>query len=721
MDNNLIPPVTPFDCSNPGKWEQWKKGFEYYLVASNVTEESRKVALLLHMGGSELQELFHAISDPDVKVETLKQAIEVLDGQLLPRKNVIYERHVFRREIQRQGEGIDAFVARLRKLSRSCEYGVLQEDMIRDQLVDKCYSHKLRCALLREPTLTLASAVSIARTIEEVEKQAEVMESGGLRESSIAEVQAVRQAAQQQNLSGTRRRDEPPEGQGERQRCFRCGRRNHEAANCFSRSRKCFNCGKLGHLQSMCRQPRQNAGRSQANVVTESEDHVFGVISKSPDGRIPVKVDDVTCHVLIDSGATCNVMGAETFRESFRGVKLEPGRINLYSYASRKPMRVLGKFEARVSHDGGSTDAVFYVIPGSHVFLLGKETSERLDLLRVGPQQVRMVTPITTCHVRHHPDLFEGMGKLRDFQLQLAIDGEVKPVAQKLRRLPFSVQPAVEAKLEELLEQDIIEKVTGPTPWVSPVVCIPKKDNQVRLCVDMRQANKAIVRERHPMPTIDDVLHEINGAGVFSKLDLSQSFHQIELDPNSREITTFVTHKGLYRYKRLFFGISCAPEIHQRIIQQVIGGCEGARNIADDIIIYGTTMEEHDRRLEAVLQCLWEAGLRLNRSKCRFGLPELTFMGYRLNKHGVSATDEKVRAVLNTSEPGTPAEVRSFLGLLNFVGRFLPDMSTVSAPLRDLTKTKMPWKWTSLERDAFEELKRRIAWHSTLARPWHVC
>lgn len=134
--------------------------------------------------------------------------------------------------------------------------------MIRDQLVDKCYSHKLRCALLREPTLTLASAVSIARTIEEVEKQAEVMESGGLRESSIAEVQAVRQAAQQQNLSGTRRRDEPPEGQGERQRCFRCGRRNHEAANCFSRSRKCFNCGKLGHLQSMCRQPRQN--RSQA-------------------------------------------------------------------------------------------------------------------------------------------------------------------------------------------------------------------------------------------------------------------------------------------------------------------------------------------------------------------------------------------------------------------------------------------------------------------------
>ena len=291
-------------------------------------------------------------------------------------------------------------------------------------------------------------------------------------------------------------------------------------------------------------------------------------------------------------------------------------------------------------------------------------------------------------------------------------------MAQKLRRVPFSVQPAVEAKLEELLEQDIIKKVTGPTPWVSPIVCIPKKDKQIRRCVDMRQANKAIIRERHPMPTIDDLLHEMNGAVMFSKLDLPQSFHQIELDVNSRDITTFITHKGLFRYKRLFFGVSCAPEIHQRIIQQVIGGCEGARNIADDIIIFGVTGEEHNRRLDAVLQRLWEAGLRLNRDKCQFGLPELSFMGYRLNKHGVSATDEKVRAVLNAREPRVASEVRSFLGLLNFVGRFLPDLSTVSAPLRDLTKTKTPWRWTSLERQAFEELKRRIARHSRYTAQW---
>ena len=149
------------------------------------------------------------------------------------------------------------------------------------------------------------------------------------------------------------------------------------------------------------------------------------------------------------------------------------------------------------------------------------------------------------------------------------------------------------------------------------------------------------------MPTLDDVLHDMTGSNVFSKLDLAQSFHQIELDVASRGITTFVTHKGLYRYKCLMFGISCAPEMHQRVIQQVLEGCDGVRNIADDIIVYASTPEQHNRRLEAVLRRLQDAGLKLNGEKCQFGMTELTFMGHRLSRAGVTATDEKVTAVLN--------------------------------------------------------------------------
>ena len=140
-------------------------------------------------------------------------------------------------------------------------------------------------------------------------------------------------------------------------------------------------------------------------------------------------------------------------------------------------------------------------------------------------------------------------------------------------------------KLDELVELDIIEKVSGPSSWVSPVVVVPKPSGDIRLCVDMRQAHMAVKRERFPIPTIDEVLQDLNQNKFFSKLDLTSAYHQIELSPESRDITTFGTHKGLYRYKRLMFGISCAPEMYQMVLHQVLQECDGAHNILEDVIV----------------------------------------------------------------------------------------------------------------------------------------
>ena len=165
------------------------------------------------------------------------------------------------------------------------------------------------------------------------------------------------------------------------------------------------------------------------------------------------------------------------------------------------------------------------------------------------------------------PECFRGAGKLKDFQLNIHIDPSVRPVAQNPRRIPFGLRKKAEDKLSELMDADIIEKADGPTPWVSPVCIVPKPSDEIRLCVDMRRANEAIQRERHPIPTIDEVLLDMNQSTVFSKLDLKWGFHQIELAEESRGITTFSTHCGLYRYKRLMFGITSAPEVYQHIIQ----------------------------------------------------------------------------------------------------------------------------------------------------------
>ncbi|CAC5372111.1 unnamed protein product [Mytilus coruscus] len=186
-------------------------------------------------------------------------------------------------------------------------------------------------------------------------------------------------------------------------------------------------------------------------------------------------------------------------------------------------------------------------------------------------------------------------------------------------------------------------------------------------------------------------------------------FHQVELEPESRNITTFTTHVGLFRYKRLMFGISCAPEMYQQCIKMALEGCAGQRNISDDIIVYGCTQQEHDERLNKVLDRMREKGLRLNKDKCKFNMDKMTFMGHVLSAKGISPEKSKVEAVTSARNPKTASEVRSFLGLVNYCGRYIPDFSTVSAPLRELTRAKTKWIWSSRHQDAFDELKRLLA------------
>ena len=216
--------------------------------------------------------------------------------------------------------------------------------------------------------------------------------------------------------------------------------------------------------------------------------------------------------------------------------------------------------------------------------------------------------------------VFEGIGKLKEFQVKLHIDDSVPPVTQRYRRIPFHQRQKVTSALIELEKNDVIERVDGPTPWVSPIVVVPKpqRPGEVRICVDMREASRAIERERHPSPTMDGIVHSLNDARIFSKIDLRLGYHQLVLAEESRYITTFS------RYKRLNFGISSASEVFQNVIANAIDCIDGALNMSDDIFMFGKgrsdseALKEHDRYLSQVLQRLQESGLTANLPKCEF-------------------------------------------------------------------------------------------------------
>ena len=190
----------------------------------------------------------------------------------------------------------------------------------------------------------------------------------------------------------------------------------------------------------------------------------------------------------------------------------------------------------------------------------------------------------------------------------------------------------------------------------------------------------------------NEVLQDLNQSNFFSKLDVNSAYHQIELAPESRDITTFGTHDGLCRCKRLTFGISCAPKMDQEVIRQVLQDCKGLHNILD-VIVHAPTEEEHDRRFWNVVRVLTSKGLTLNRDNCQCKVTHLEFMGDVLSTRGIGPTDVKIKVVVEAGEPKNDAEVRSFLGFVNFSARFIPDLSTVSAPLGQLTRNREPFVW----------------------------
>ena len=230
----------------------------------------------------------------------------------------------------------------------------------------------------------------------------------------------------------------------------------------------------------------------------------------------------------------------------------------------------------------------------------------------------------------------------------------------------------------------------------------------------MREANRAIQRERHISPTLDDLIHDLNGACVFSHLDLRSGYHQLEIHPDSRYITTFSTHLGLRRFKRLIFGISSASETFQHTISQVLTGIPGARNISDDIIVFGKgqnadeAQQMHDDSLQKVLERLRVTGLTLNREKCEFNKPMLEFYGHTFGRHGMSPAPSKVAAINKCSAPTNPSEVRSLLGMGTFCARYIPNYADLTKPLRDLTKNDTPWIWGSAQQKALDDFQVSI-------------
>nr|XP_054930704.1 uncharacterized protein LOC129386641 [Dermacentor andersoni] len=301
-----------------------------------------------------------------------------------------------------------------------------------------------------------------------------------------------------------------------------------------------------------------------------------------------------------------------------------------------------------------------------------------------------------------------GLGLAKGIQHKVKIKSSASPVAQKLRRLPLSLRKPVSDQLERLLSDDVIERVNA-SEWVSPIVVVRKKDDSIRLCVDLREPNKAIVVDSFPLPHTEELLHSLNGARHFSKLDLASAYYQVLLHPDSRDLTAFITHDGLFRFKRVCFGLASAPAAFHHLMTTVLQGCKGVLCYLDDIIIFGKTEKEHLRNLEQVLQRISEAGLKLN-EKCVFNASEIPFLGHRVSSEGIAPLQAKVDAIVHAATPTDTSMLRSFLGLVEYYAKFIPHLAEEVEPMRRLLRKDVHFEWYDAAEKSFARMRLLMAW-----------
>lgn len=217
--------------------------------------------------------------------------------------------------------------------------------------------------------------------------------------------------------------------------------------------------------------------------------------------------------------------------------------------------------------------------------------------------------------------------------------------------------------------------------------------------------NPVLAAEQYPLPYIDDLFAGLSKRQKFSKIDLNQAYLQMHIHEDSKELLTITTQKGLFRYCRLPFGITSAPAHFQRAMDQILQGLPGGQCYLDDILCTGATDEEHLCNLDAILQRLQDYGLRVHKDKCKFFQLSVEYLGYVIDAQGLHTAPSKIRAIVNAPPPENVSQLRSFLGLLNYYGRFVPNLSSLLKPLHDLLCQGIMWKWSDACQDFFQRAK----------------
>ena len=319
--------------------------------------------------------------------------------------------------------------------------------------------------------------------------------------------------------------------------------------------------------------------------------------------------------------------------------------------------------------------------------------------------------------LKEYKDVFTGLGRLKVEPVKIHLKEGAKPCRRPCRRVPVAMRQKFKDELDNLENRDVLRKLKpNEVPeWLNSFVCPVKDDNSLRVCLDPTGLNPYIIRPVFNSHTLEEISHELKGAKVLTVCDANKGFFQVPLDKDSQLLTAMLTPEGIYVHNVLAMGLSLASDVFEQIIRDIIKDLKDVLNIADDLLVYGKTVEEHDQNLKALLDRCREVCLTLNPKKLKFKSDQVPFFGNIVTSKGVKPDPKKVEAIKQWPQPTNVKELQSFLGAINYLSKYIPHLSSLRSTLQTLVKKNSEYVWTPTHDRAFQDIKEAICQETLLA------
>ena len=734
--DRIMPSLGKIEEFNPASTNihRYLKRLEQYFVANGVPADSaeshKRRATLISVIGSKAYDVLSDLCSPTApSAKTYAQLATILMNHFAPKKLVIAERYRFHNCIQREGESVATFAANLKHLASTCNFGTHLNEGLRDRFVCGLRSKEIQKKLLTEEH-TFDEALKNALGTEAAEKDVAAfsqdtatpvnkLDSGYHRtfrprksRKPPGKVNDSKNPSQHNNNSTSE--------------CLSCGKTGHPRSQCKYRNYTCHSCGRSGHITDACKSKSQKVHKMEEPVSPQADDpssvdpFSFALYNLNTDRNgieIPVELNGAHLLMELDTGAGVSIISQETYNRYFNGTPLQPSSTRLHTYTGY-PVQVSGQFHAQLKYQNQCVTVPLLVVEGSGPSLFGRDWLSRVKLdwkkicsIHVSdaglPQDIKTRLHTT---IQSHPSVFQpGLGTIRGITAKLEMKTDAQPKFYKARPVPYALQEAVEAEYNRLESEGIVERVEF-SEWATPMVHVPEADGTTRSCGDYAvTVNPQLNVPQYPIPLPEDVFVKLRGGTRFSKLDLKSAYQQLPLDPDSQQFVPINTHRGLYRYKRLPFGIASSPAIFQRTMDVILQGLEHVASIQDDILITGKDDDQHIKNLNTVLSRLHDYGLRLQLNKCKFMQKSVTYMGCIISAEGISPTDEKVEAIKQAPRPENSTQLRSFLGMINYHGKFIRNLSSILQPLNKLLQKNQAFVWSPQCEETFNKARDSLS------------